>query len=146
MVQDAANLAIEDADQRGAARDFRAGHLFDRQTPGMFLVHRRDIVEAVKVRKVLEVRPALHQLLSPAVEEADMRVRPLDNLAVQFQHHAQHAMRRRVLGPEVDVEVPDTLFRCFEVAVSHDQLLTLHAQDQRRSGRLWSSVSMRRSP
>ena len=39
-----------------------------------------------------------------------MRIGALDNLAIQFQHHPQHAMRRRVLGTEIDVEVADLLF------------------------------------
>jgi hypothetical protein len=34
----------------------------------------------------------------------------LDDLAVELQHQAQHAVRRRVLRAEVDVEVADLLF------------------------------------
>ena len=34
-----------------------------------------------------------------------MRVHALDNLAVKLQHKAQHAVRRRVLGPEIDREI-----------------------------------------
>ena len=39
-----------------------------------------------------------------------MGVAAFDNLAVQLQHQPQHAMRRRVLGAEIDVEIPDLLF------------------------------------
>jgi hypothetical protein len=39
-----------------------------------------------------------------------MRVDALDDLAVQLHDHAQHAVRRRVLGPEVDGELPDLGF------------------------------------
>src|SRR3546814_9275694 len=35
------------------------------------------------------------------MEEADVRIDPLDDLSVHFQHHAQHAMRGRVLRAEV---------------------------------------------
>ena len=33
-----------------------------------------------------------------------MRVHPLDNLAVQLEHEAQNAMRRRMFRAEVDCE------------------------------------------
>src|SRR3546814_1779222 len=35
------------------------------------------------------------------MEEADVRIDPLDDLSVHFQHHSQHAMRGRVLRAEV---------------------------------------------
>jgi hypothetical protein len=38
------------------------------------------------------------QLLGPAMQETNMRVNSLDNLAVEFEHETQHAVRRRVLG------------------------------------------------
>ena len=44
------------------------------------------------------------------MQQADVRVDALDHLAVQLQHEAQHAVRRGVLGPEVDVEVADFCF------------------------------------
>src|SRR3546814_167210 len=40
-------------------------------------------------------------LFGAAMEEADVRIDPLDDLSVHFQHHAQHAMRGRVLRAEV---------------------------------------------
>ena len=51
-----------------------------------------------------------------------MRVGALHDLAVKLQHEAQHAVRRRVLGPEVDVEIADLLFAglgVVEIAVHH---------------------------
>ena len=44
----------------------------------------------------------LDQLLGAAVEQADMRVDPLDDLAVQLHDQAQHAVRGRMLRAEVD--------------------------------------------
>jgi hypothetical protein len=49
----------------------------------------------------------LDQLLGAAVQEADVRIDALDHLAVQLQHQAQHTVRRRMLGTEVDVELAD---------------------------------------
>jgi hypothetical protein len=41
------------------------------------------------------------------VQQADVRVGALDDLAVQFQHQAQHAVRGRVLRAEVQRVVLD---------------------------------------
>jgi hypothetical protein len=46
----------------------------------------------------------LDQLLGAAMQESDVRIDPFHHLAVQLQHETQHAVRRRVLRPEVDVE------------------------------------------
>src|SRR6056297_1164507 len=43
------------------------------------------------------------------MEQTDMRVAPLDQLAVQFQNQTQNTMCRRVLRAEVKVEVADLL-------------------------------------
>ena len=75
----------------------------------MLLVHRRHVVEPVEIGQVLQVGAALHQLLGAAVQQPDMRVAALDDLAVELEHQPQNAMRRRMLRPEVDVEVPDPL-------------------------------------
>src|SRR6056297_846657 len=56
------------------------------------------------------------------MEQTDMRVAPLDQLAVQFQHQPQNTMRRRVLRAEVKVEVADLLLTCervFEFGAVH---------------------------
>jgi hypothetical protein len=37
------------------------------------------------------------------VQQADVRVGALDDLAVEFEHQAQHAVRGRMLRPEVQV-------------------------------------------
>ena len=44
----------------------------------------------------------LDQLLGAAVQEADMRIGPLDHLAVHLEHEAQHAVRGRMLRAEVE--------------------------------------------
>ena len=123
VVQDAPDLAVEDPDQLRPARHDRARQPLDRQAPGVFLVHRADIVEPVEVGQVLQVGPRLHQLLGAAVQEPDMRVAALDDLAVKLEHKPKNPMRRRVLRAEVDVEVADLLFarqRIVELAVHHD--------------------------
>ncbi len=39
-----------------------------------------------------------------------MRIDALDDLAVELQHQAQHAVRRRMLRPEIDGEVAQLRF------------------------------------
>jgi hypothetical protein len=77
---------------------------------GVLLVHRRDIVEAVEIGHRLQIGLVLDQLLGAAMQQADMRIDALDDLAVQFEHEAQHAVRRRMLRTEIDVEVADVDF------------------------------------
>src|SRR5258707_3437662 len=36
------------------------------------------------------------------MQQADMRIDPLDDLAVELEHQSQHAMRRRMMRAEVD--------------------------------------------
>ncbi len=73
----------------------------------MLLIHRRDVIEPVEIRHVLQIGARLHQLLGAAMQQADMRIDALDDFAVQLQHKAQHAVRRRMLRPEVDGEITD---------------------------------------
>ena len=107
MREDAADLGIEHADQLSALRHVDAEQPLDRQRERMLLVHRRDIVEPVEIRDRLQIGLLLDQLLGAAMQEPDMRIDAVDDLAVQFQHKAQHAVRRRMLRPEIDVEVAD---------------------------------------
>ena len=84
VVQNAADFRIEDADQACPARHRRVGQLFNRQAPGMFLVHRRHIIQPVEIGQVLQIGPAFHQLFSAAMEQADMGVAAFDDLAVKL--------------------------------------------------------------
>ncbi len=68
----------------------------------MLHAQRRAVIEAVEVRQRLQVGLVLDQLLGAAVEQADVRIDPLDDLAVELHHQAQHAVRGRVLRAEVD--------------------------------------------
>ena len=84
VVQDPADFRIEDTDQACPARNRRVGQLFNRKTPGMFLVHRRHIIQPVEIWQILQIGPAFHQLFSAAMEQADMGVAAFDNLAVKL--------------------------------------------------------------
>ena len=107
MRQDAADLAVEHADQLAADRHVDAEQPLDGQREGMLLVHRRDIVEPVEIGHRLQIGLRLDQLFGAAMQQADMRIDALDDLAVELEHQAQHAVGRRMLRPEIDVEVAD---------------------------------------
>src|ERR1700722_6590829 len=109
MRKEAADLAIKDTDKLGPSRNRDAEQPLDRERICVLLIHRRDIVEPIEIGHVLQVGARLHELFSAAMQEADMRVDPLDHLAVELEHQAQHAMRSRMLRPEVDREVAEVL-------------------------------------
>ena len=83
--------------------------LFRREAEGVLLVHRRDVIEPVEIRDRLQIGLVLDQLLGAAVQQADVRIDALDDLAVELEHKAQHAMRGRMLRAEVDGEVAEIL-------------------------------------
>ena len=56
----------------------------------------------------------LGELLGGAVQQADVRIGALDDFAVDLEHQAQHAVRRRMLRAEVHRVIAD---------LSHCQLL-----------------------
>ena len=109
MRQDAADLAVQNPDQLPAARHGDAEQLFRRQTKRVLLVHRRDIVEPVEIRDRLQIGLVLDQLFGAAMKQADMRIDPRDHFAVELQHQTQHAVRRRMLRPEIDREIAEVL-------------------------------------
>src|SRR5690242_16746505 len=97
MREQAADLAIEHADELRAARDLQAKELLRRKAERMLLIHRRDVIEPVEIRDRLQIGLLLDQLLGAAMQETDMWVHTFDNLAVQFQNETQNAMSRRML-------------------------------------------------
>src|SRR6516165_9394814 len=105
MREQAPDLAIEHADQLAALWHLDVEEPLDGEGEGMLLVHRGDIVEPVEIGHGLQIGLVLDQLLGAAMQEADMRIDPLDDLAVKLEHQAQHAVRGRMLRPEIDGEV-----------------------------------------
>ena len=71
----------------------------------MLLVHRRDIIEPVEIRDRLQIGLVLDQLFGAAMQQPDMRIDALDHFAVEFKHEPQHAVRGRMLRPEIDREI-----------------------------------------
>src|SRR5579862_2940955 len=105
MRQEAANLAIEHTNDLPALGHLDAEELLGGKAKGVLLIDWRHIVQPVEIRNRLQVGLVLDQLLRAAMEEADMRIDALDDLAVELKHKTQHTMRRRMLRPEVDRKV-----------------------------------------
>ena len=109
VVADAGQLGEQHAQVLRALRHLDVQQLLDRQHIGVLHAQRRAIVEPVKVRQRLEIGLVLDQLFGAAMQQADVRIDAFDHFAVQFQHHAQHAVRGRVLRAEVDRVIGDDI-------------------------------------
>ena len=79
----------------------------DREHVAVLVAHHRDVVEPVHVADRLVERLALGELLGRAMQQADVRVGFLDDLAVHLEHEPQHAVRRGMLRTEVQREILD---------------------------------------
>ena len=76
----------------------------------MLLIHRGDVIEPVEIRNCLQIGLLLDQFLGAAMQKADMRIDARHDFAIELQHQAQNAMRRRMLRSEIDREVAEILF------------------------------------
>ena len=97
VVEHARDLVEHHADVLRADRHLDAQQSLDREAIGVLVAHHRHVVEPVHVGKRLDPGAGLGELLGRAVQQADVRVGALDHLAVELEHQAQHAVRRRVL-------------------------------------------------
>ncbi len=101
VVQDARDLVEHDADVLRALGHLDAEQLLDCHAVGVLVAHHRDVVEPVHVADRLVVRLALGELLGRAMQQADVRIGLLHDLAVHLEHQAQHAVGRRMLRAEI---------------------------------------------
>src|SRR5205807_10349260 len=100
MREQAPDLAIEDADELPALGHRDAEQLLGCQAERMLLIHRRDVIEAIKIRNRLQIGLVLDQFLRSAMEQADMRIDAFHDLAVELQYQTEYPVSRRMLGPE----------------------------------------------
>jgi hypothetical protein len=111
VVRDAGQLGVEDAQILGAQRHFEPEQFLDGEHEAVLHAHRRAIIEPVEIGQRLEIGLVLAELLGAAMEQADMGIDPLDDLAVELEHEPEHAVRGRMLRPEVDRVVGDLAVR-----------------------------------
>src|SRR5580704_9178812 len=110
MRQNPADFAKQNAQQLAAPRHFKAEQFLDGEAEDVFLIHRRDIIEPVEVRYVLQIGARLHQLFGAAMEETDMRVDALDDFAVEFENEPQDAVRGGMLRTPIKRKSTDRSF------------------------------------
>ena len=121
VVADAGQFGKQHAQVLGADRHRHIQQLFHRQHVAVLHAERGAIVQPVEIGQRLQIGLVLDQLFGAAVEQAHMRVDPLDDFAIKLHDHAQNPMRRRVLRAEVDGVVGD------DFIASGRRLLKLHA-------------------
>ena len=102
---DARQLAGDHAQHRAPLGDLDAEQPLGAEREGDVVAGRVEIILTVGPRDDLIVLAILADLLEPAVQVADVRNAPHHRLAVELEHQPEHAVRRRVLGPEVDEHV-----------------------------------------
>ena len=99
---DAVELGHDDADELRAPRRADAGELLDGHHVAPLAVHAGHVLGAVDDGDVLVVRALLGELLFAAVQVADDGDDVLDELPVERDDQAQHAVRAGMLRPHVD--------------------------------------------
>ena len=75
--------------------------LLHRQAISKAIRDRRYIIHAIDIRRKLRVSAILGDLLDPPVQVPNHALDCFHPLAIQLQHQAQNAVRRRVLRPHV---------------------------------------------
>ncbi|MDT4864965.1 hypothetical protein D3C80_275060 [compost metagenome] len=115
MVQNTTNFREKNTDQLTTLRHCNAKQTLDSDRIGVFLIHRRHVVEAVEIRQGLKIGLRFHQLLGAAMQQTDMRIDAFYDLAVKFKNKTQNAVRSRMLRAEVNIKVAD-------LSLSHVQL------------------------
>jgi len=101
VVQDARDLIEQRADVLRTDRCLDAEQLLDGAHVAVLVAHHGHVVQPVHVADTLVERLGLGELLGAAVQQPDVRVGAVDDLAVHLEHQAQHAVRGRVLRTEV---------------------------------------------
>ena len=110
------SFAADDANGLAARREFPAHQLFHGQRVSDVVRERRKIIQPIRVRHELVVVHVLGDFFVAAMQVADVRRGFGDDLAVELEHEAQNAVRRRMRRPHVE----DHLFA--DVAIGMIQL------------------------
>src|SRR5690554_3662488 len=101
MVKNARDFVEHHTDVLRTQRHLNTQQLFDCHHIGVLVAHHGNVVEAVHIGQRLQKRFVLGQFFGGAVQQTNVRVGTLDDFAVHFKNQTQHAVGRRVLGPEV---------------------------------------------
>src|SRR5262249_38612520 len=100
-----ANLSEEKRKNLRALGHSRAKRRLNGETKRIPLEKRPKIIQPFKISHRLQIGLVFDQLFRAAMQKPNMRIDSLDHLAVEFQNQPQHAVRRRMLRPEIDREI-----------------------------------------
>ena len=82
-------------------RNFQPEQFFDRQHVAEIVGHRAQVVDAVGQRHYLLIKLGFAGLLNAGVQKSDVGHDAHNIFAIDLQHQAQHAVRRRMLRAHV---------------------------------------------
>src|SRR3546814_6258776 len=92
----AGDLREHHADILCAQRHFEVEQLLDGEHIGVLHAHRADVIEPVEIGQRLKIGPVLDQLFGAAMEEADVRIDPLDDLSRSEEHTSELKSLKRI--------------------------------------------------
>ena len=107
VVQQARDFGKHHPDVLRPNRHFKTQKLFDGQAVRMLVGHHGHVIQSIHIRKRLNVGFVLGQLFSGAVQQSNVRIGALHNLAIELQHKAQYTVGCRVLRPQIQGIVLD---------------------------------------
>ena len=93
MTVDAVQLCHDDANVLRTRRCFNTRKLLHGKRIAEIIVHRRNVIEAIRIGEALCIRPVLKQFFNAAIEIAHDRCRLDDALTIKLELHLQHTMR-----------------------------------------------------
>ena len=105
VARDPLQLAHNRAQIPRPARHLERHQLLDRLTVADVVRRGGHVVHAIRDQNNLRPVAALTELLNPAMQISDHHIGAEDALAIQPQHHPQHAVRARMLRPHVEDEL-----------------------------------------
>ena len=95
-------FAENDPDRLGPRWRLDPEELLHGQHIGQVVRHACHVIEAVRKRQALVVRPVFGKLFDAPVQKADIRRGLDDHFSIQFQNDTQNPMGARMLGSHVD--------------------------------------------
>ena len=101
MIEQTGNFVKHHADVLRTQWHRDAHHFFDGHNIGMLITHHRHIVETIHVRQGLKICTMLGKLFSTTVQQTNVWVCALDDLAIELKHQTQHAVCGRMLWSKI---------------------------------------------
>ena len=99
------DLAKEHADELRSLWKLEPQQPLRRETEGVFLIHRSDVIQPIEIGQRLHVRLVLDELLGAAMQKPDMGIDASNDFSVKLEQEPEHAVSRRMHRSEIYREV-----------------------------------------